>query len=120
MFFQAADTRRRNSLDLLDDNLNPIEPSNIKDSPWLQYFSYSNLLCARAIRAIINHTSIGKYWLRFFSKEDFSCPCGMYPIETRRYILHKYNRFNKYWNPRRDTLAHFTLFLQFNPSAFSF
>jgi len=46
--------------------------------------------------------------------------CGIYPIETRRHILHKYNKFNKYWNLKRNTITHFTLFLQLNPSAFSF
>jgi len=120
MLFQAADLKGRNFLELLDYNLNPIEPLNIKGGPWLQQFSYSNLLCARATRAIVNHASIGKYCLRFFPREDFLCLCGIYPIETRRYILHECKRFNKYWNPRRDTIAHFALFLQFNPSAFSF
>ena len=28
--------------------------------------------------------------------------------------------FNNYWNFRQDTLAHFTLFLDFNNNAFSF
>ena len=120
MLFQVADLKRRNFLELLDNNLNPIEPSNIKGGPQLQQFGYSNLLCARATRAIVNYTSIGKYYLRFFSREDFLCPYSIYPIETRRYILHKYKRFNKYQNSKRDTIAHFALFLQFNSSAFSF
>ena len=111
MFFQAADSRGKNFLDLLDDDLNPIEPSNVKGSPWLQYFSLSNLLCIRATRAIINHTLIGKYRLRFFPREDFSCPCSIHPIKTRRHILYDCSRFKKYWNPRRDTIAHFALFL---------
>ena len=118
--FQVADLKRRNFLELLDNNLNPIEPLNIKGSPWLQQFGHSNLLCARATRAIVNHVLISKYCLRFFPREDFSCLCSIYLIETRRHILHKCKRFNKYWNPRRDTIAHFALFLQFNPSAFSF
>ena len=33
MLFQAADSKGRNFLDLLDDNLNPIEPSSIKGGP---------------------------------------------------------------------------------------
>ena len=120
MFFQVADSRGRNFLDLVDDNLNPIEPLNIKGSPWLQYFGQSNLLYTRATRAIINHAPIGKYWLRFFPRKDFSCLCSTYSIETRRHILYEYSRFNKYWNPRRNTITHFVPFLQFNPSAFSF
>jgi len=33
MLFQAADSKGRNFLDLLDNNLNPIEPSSIKGGP---------------------------------------------------------------------------------------
>jgi len=35
MYFQAANSKRKSFLDLLDDNCNPIEPSNVKDGPWL-------------------------------------------------------------------------------------
>jgi len=48
MLFQALDSKEKNFLDLLDDNLNPIEPSAIRSSPWLQHFGYSNSLCAQA------------------------------------------------------------------------
>ena len=61
MLFQAADSKGRNFLDLLDDNLNPIEPLSIKGGPWLQVFGHSNLLCAQASRAIVNHAPIGEY-----------------------------------------------------------
>jgi len=91
-----------------------------KGSTWLQYFGHSNTLCARAVRAITNHAPIGEYQLRFFLNEEFRCPCGLYPIETRQHILHKCRRFNKYWNPRRDSIAHFTQFLDRNPRAFAF
>jgi len=46
MLFQAAESKERNFPDLLDDDLNPIEPSSIKGGPWLQHFGHSNLLCA--------------------------------------------------------------------------
>jgi len=91
-----------------------------KDSTWLQYFGHSNSLCTQASRAIVNHASMGEYRLRFFPNEDFSYSCGNYPIESRRYILHKYQRFNKYWNLRRDSIGHFVFFLIFNSSAFIF
>jgi len=68
MSFQASDLKGRNFLELLDNNLNPFELPTIKGSPWLQYFSHSNSLCAKAIRAIINHVLIGEYQLRFFSR----------------------------------------------------
>ena len=111
MSFQVADSRRRNFLDLVDDNLNPTKSLNVKGSSWLQYFSHSNSLCTRATRATINHAPIGKYWLRIFSRNDFSYSCGMDPIETRKHILHKCSKFNKYWNSKRDTIIHFALFL---------
>jgi len=83
LLFQATDSKGRNFLNLLDNNLNPIEPSSIKGSPWLQYFRHSNSLCTQASRAIINYAPIGEYQLRFFPREEFSCPCNNYPIETR-------------------------------------
>lgn len=120
MRFQASDGKGNNFMDLLDDNSNIIEPSYIKGGPWLQVFGHSNSLCARATRAITNHAPIGEFRLRFFPKEDFKCPCNNYPIETRRHILHECRRFNGYWNPRRDSLNHFIMFLIHNPKAFAF
>ena len=81
MSFQVLDLKGRNFLNLLDNNFNPLELSNIKDSPWLQHFGHSNSLCARATRAIVNHTLIGKYRLRFFSRKDFLYLCSLYSIK---------------------------------------
>ena len=58
--------------------------------------------------------------LRFFPNEEFKCPCGNYPIKSRRHILHKCTRHNRYWNPRRDLLNHFIMFLIANPKVFAF
>ena len=118
--FKASDGKGNNFLDLLDDDFNPIEPSYTKGGPWLQAFGHFNLLCARATRAITNHAPIGEYRLRFLPNMDFSCLCNNYPIELRRYILHEYKRFNGYWNPRRDSLNHFIMFLITNPNTFIF
>ena len=120
MMFQALDGKDKHFLDLLDNDFNTIESAYTKDRPWLQVFSHSNSLCAHATRAITNHAPIGEYQLRFFPNEDFKCPCNNYPIKSRRHILHKYRRFNGYWNPRRDSLNHFTMFLITNPNAFAF
>jgi len=120
MTFQASDGKGKQFYDLIDDNLEIIEPSYTKGGPWLQSFGHSNSLYARATRAITNHVLIGKYRLQFFPKEDFKCLCGYYPIETRRHILYKCMRHNGYWNPRRDTLSHFVMFLSANPKAFTF
>ena len=118
--FQASDGRGNHFLDLLDDDLNAIEPHQVKGGPWLQLFGHSNLLCARAMRAITNHTSIGEYRLQFFPNMDFSCSCNNYPIKSRRHILHECERFNGYWNLRRDMLKYFFMFLTANPNAFAF
>ena len=120
MTFQASDGKERNFLDLLNDDFNPIKPHYTKGGPWLQAFSHSNSLCARAVRAITNHAPIGEYRLRFLPGMDFSCPCSNYPIESHRHILHECRRFNGYWNPRRDSLSHFVMFLTANPNAFAF
>ena len=107
-------------MELFDNNLHLIEPSYSKEELWLKFFGHPNSLCARASRAIINHTSIEEYHLRFFPQEEFRCLCGQYPIKTRQYILFEYRRFNNYWNPRWDTIAYFMLFLEFNNNTFSF
>ena len=118
--FQASDLKENQFLDLLDDNNNIIELSYVKGGLWLKTFSHLNSLCVHATRAITNHTPISKYRLRFFPREEFKCPCGLYPIESRCHILHKCGRFNGYWNLRRDSLSHFVMFLVTNLSAFTF
>jgi len=118
--FQASDGKRKQFLNLLDNNSNDIKPSYVKGGPWLQAFGQSNTLCACTTRAITNHAPIGEYRLRFFPIEEFKCSCGVYPIKSRRHILHDCSRFNGYWNPRRDSLSHFVMFLKTNPNAFAF
>ena len=56
------------------------------------------------MRAITNYTPIGEYQLRFFLRKEFSCPCRLYPIESRHHILSECRRFNKYWNSMRDII----------------
>ena len=120
MTFQASDLKGKQFLDLLDKDNNIIEPSYTKGGSWLKIFGHSNSLCAHALQAIANHAPIGEYRLRFFPREEFKCLCGSYPIKTRHHILHKCDRLNRYWNPRRDSLGHLTMFLVANPSAFAF
>jgi len=59
MTFQASDGKGNHFLDLLDDDLNIIEPSYARDGPWLQAFGHLNSLCAHTTRAITNHASLG-------------------------------------------------------------
>ena len=92
----------------------------MKSRPWLKLLDYLNSLCMRVTRAITNYTPIGKHQLRFFSKENFSCLCGSYPIEMRGYILYECRKFNSYWNLNRNSLSHFIAFLEFNPRTFLF
>ena len=120
LIFQALDLKGKQFLDLLDSNRNDLELSYIKSRSWLKFFGHSNSLCARVTRAITNHALTGKYRLRFFPREEFSCLYGFYPIKTRRYILYECKRFNNYWNPRRNLIGHFVIFLEFNPEAFAF
>ena len=120
MTFQASNLKGKQFLDLLNNDNNIIEPSYVKGSSWLKIFGHSNFLCMCAIRAITNHAPIGEYRLRFFPREEFKCPCGLYLIKSRHHILHECGRFNSYWNPRRDSLSHFVMFLEANPSVFAF
>ena len=63
MTFQASEGKGKNFLDLLDNDLNIVKPFYAKGGPWLQLVGHSNLLCARATRAITNHAPIGEYRL---------------------------------------------------------
>ena len=120
MMFQASNLKGKQSLDLVDDDNNIIEPTYVKGGLWLKVFGHLNSLYACTTRAITNHAPISEFRLRFFPREKFKCLCDQYPIETRHYILYECGRFNGYWNPRRDLLSHFIMFLVFNPSTFSF
>ena len=120
MMFQASNLKGNQFLDLVDSDNNIIEPTYVKEGLWLKMFGHSNSLCACATRAITNHASIGKFRLRFFSRKEFKCLCDQYLIESKCHILYECGRFNGYWNPRRDSLSHFIMFLVFNPSTFSF
>ena len=71
--FQASNTRDKNFLDLLDNDIHLSKLSYTKGDSWIKYFGYLNSLCTRATKAIINHTLIGEYYLSFFSNKDFSC-----------------------------------------------
>ena len=68
MIFQVLDAKGWYFLELLGNNLNPIEPSYAKGGLWLKFFSHSNSLCTRASRVIVNHAPIEEYHLRFFPK----------------------------------------------------
>jgi len=61
MTFQASNKKGHIFLDLLDDNNKPLELTYSKDKIWLKYFGHSNSLCVKAMKAIVNHTSIGEY-----------------------------------------------------------
>ena len=120
MTFQTLDKKGNHFLKLLDNENKLLELIYSKNRTWLKYFEHSNLLCMRAIRVIVNHTLIGKYRLRFFSQKNFKYSYSNYLIKTRHHIFYNYKRYNKYWNQRKNTISHFTLFLEFNSSAFLF
>lgn len=120
MIFQVSDLKGNYFLNLINSDNNLLKLSYIKGGPWLQNFGHFNSLYTRASRAITNYVSIDEYRLRFFPNKEFGCPYSQYPIESRCYILYEYRRYNKYWNPKRDFIGHFIMFLQCNPNAFAF
>ena len=61
MTLQMLDLKGKQFLNLLNDDLTDIEPSYTKEGPWIKYFSHSNLLYIRAMRAITNHALIEEY-----------------------------------------------------------
>ena len=86
----------------------------------MKFYDTSNSLYAHITRLITNHAPIGKYRLKFFSKESIICLCSKYPIEMRRHILYKYSQYNKSWNLKRKSLKDVLTFLEFNSRAFCF
>ena len=120
IYFQALEYKRRNFLELNNNDYQSICPTYSKNSAWLKHFSLSNSMCACIIRLIMNHISIGKYRLRFFSKEFFTYTYEEYSIKTRRYILFDCICYKKSWNPKRESLKDILTFLEFNPGAFCF
>jgi len=90
----------------------------MKGGSWLKLLGHSDSLYVWATRTITNHTSIRKYHLKFFPKENFNCLYETYPIELRHHILHKCRRYNNYWNLDRVSLSYFVAFLEYNPRAF--
>ena len=49
MMFQVSNTKGRYFLELLDDELNPIELSYFKGGLWLKFFGHSNSLLSRSL-----------------------------------------------------------------------
>jgi len=96
MIFQVLDAKGWHFLELLNDDLKPIEPPYAKGGPWLKTFGHSNSLYTRASRAIVNCAPIEEYHLRFFPRKEFKCLYSLYPIESRRHILHECKRYNNY------------------------
>ena len=81
--FQASNFKGNHFLDLLDNDDNIIKLTYVKEGSWLKMIGHSNSLYTCATRAITNHAPISEYRLRFFSREEFKCLCGQYPIESR-------------------------------------
>jgi len=87
MYFQASEYKRRNFLNLKDDNNQPIHLTYSKDSALLKHFDLFNLICACITRLITNHVPISEYRLRFFSKKSSTYLYKGCPIKIRMYIL---------------------------------
>ena len=120
MTFQVSEYKKRNFLNFNNNNNQSICLMYSKSSIQLKHFNLSNSMCAHITRLITNHASIGKYQLRFFSKEFFTYMCREYPIKMRRYILFDCARYKKSWNSKRESLKDVLIFLKFNPRIFFF
>jgi len=47
--FKISSFKRKNFLNLLNNNLSDIKPSYMKGKPWIESFGFSNSLCTQAI-----------------------------------------------------------------------
>ena len=75
------------------------------------------------IHSVAILTELCQFFLQYHNNSIgfwFKCLCSSYFIESRWHILHKYDRFNRYWNLSRDFLGHFVMFLVANLSVFAF
>ena len=63
-WFSRHQMTKRHFMELLDDNLKLVKPSN--SGLWLKLFDHSNLLCTKATRVIVNYASICEHKLKFF------------------------------------------------------
>ena len=99
-YFQAFDYKRKQFLDLNNNNGLPICPTYSKDRAWLKHFGLSNLLCTHITRLITNYAPIGEYRLQFFSNKSFACHYSNSPIEMRTHILYGCVCYRKSWNPK--------------------
>ena len=100
---------------------NLLQPSYAKGGGWLPFIGESVTLCARATRAILNHTPIGEFRQRFFPAECIQCLCGHCQVETHQHIFANCCRFAHF--PLTDlvpTVKDFVKFLKEHPSAFAF
>jgi len=120
MFFLVSDRKRKNFLNITDNNGVTLEPFYKKGSAWLSHFGLFNSTCARMTHLITNHTPIGNYQRRFFPQEENICPCGSGCVETRSYILYKCSRYNEAWRPPDYSIFSLLMFLKENPEAFCF
>ena len=68
MTSQASDFKGNHFLNLLNDDHLSIKPTFMKSGFWLKLIGYSNSLCMRVTRVIINYMPIREYQLRFFPK----------------------------------------------------
>jgi len=59
------------------------------------HLGHSISLCARAARAILNHTPMGEYKATLFPQETSACSCGQSDVENRFYVLTEYPRLAK-------------------------
>jgi len=101
MIFQASDYKGNNFLYLIGDDF---LLTYTKGGAWLNHFGHFNTLCVHITGAITNHAPIGEYYLRFFPRKSLECLCGNYPIKSRHHILHNCRRYNKFWNPNRESV----------------
>ena len=86
---------------------------NIFDPSLYLFQIYSVAILTKLCQFFLQHHNNSiEFW--------FKCLCSSYFIESRCHILHECNRFNRYWNPRRDFLGHFVMFLVANSSMFAF
>jgi len=73
IMFQASNAKGRQFLDLLDDDLKPIEPLYSKGGPWLNS-------SVTLIHYVLEPQELSSIML---PQKEFKCPCGQYPIKTR-------------------------------------
>jgi len=120
MHFQVSNYKRRNFLNLNDNDNNFICPTYLKDRAWLKCFSLSNSLYTHITRLITNYTPISKYKQRFFPIHQSHAHVVILLLKQDHIFYMTANDTRSHGTQSKNLSKNVLTFLEFNPGTFCF